>query len=151
MIDNEVPPEGREATSANLLSEWKVLDQAYGRGDRTGCARRVPGCPVRSSRGGVGGNRMLLLTPEPVPWDLLLAVTANQRDVNLACLEEVDKFNDPLESLPQRAKQKSAGGNMVAISPKNSMPRDVNPMWPSSAVRSSNVGPLVGGRVVNEE
>ena len=46
VIDNEVPPEGREASCANLLSEWKVLDQAYACGDRTGCARRVPGCPV---------------------------------------------------------------------------------------------------------
>ena len=132
MIDNEVPPEGREATSANLLSEWKVLDQAYGRGDRTGCARRVPGCPVRSSCGGVGGNRLLLLTPEPVPWDLWLAVTANQRDVNLACLVEVDKFNDPLESSPQRAKQNSAGGTIAAYSSKNSMPCEVNQMWYSS-------------------
>ena len=40
-------------------------------------------------------------------------MTANHRNVNFASLEEVGKLNDSLESLSQRAEQKSAGGPMV--------------------------------------
>ena len=151
MIDDKVPPESRGATGEKLVSKWKVLDQAYARGDRTGHARWVPGCPVRLSCRGVGGNRMLLLTPEPVSWELWLAVTANQRNVNLASLEEADKFNDPLESLSQRAKRESAGGSISAYSSRNSSPCDVNPMWASGAACSRKLGPFVNGRIAHEE
>ena len=94
---------------------------------------------------------MLLLTPEPVSWELWLAATANQPNVNLASMEEVDKFNEPLESLSWRAKIKSAGGAIVAYSSQNTMPRDVNPTWSSSTARSRKVGRLVDGRIANEE
>ena len=86
MIDKEVLPENRVAMCENLASEWKSLDVEYARGVRTGHARWVPGCPVRMSCGGVGGNRMLMLTPGPVSWELRRAVPANHRNVNLASL-----------------------------------------------------------------
>ena len=92
---------------------------------------------------------MLLMTPEPVAWELRLALTAGHRYVNLASMEGVGRFNDPSESLSQRAKQKSAGGAMAALSSKDSTPFDVNPMWSSSTARSCEVGPLVDGRIVN--
>ena len=57
---------------------------------------------------------------------------AGHRNVNLASLAEVDKLNEPLESLSQRAKQKSAGG----------------PTWAARAARPRKVGPLVNGRIV---
>ena len=72
-----------------------------------------PGCPVRVGCGGVGGNRLLLMTPEPVSRDMWLAAPSNLRNVNFASLAEVGKLGMPLESSPQRAKQVSPGGTMV--------------------------------------
>ena len=92
-----------------------------------------------------------MLTPEPVSWKMWLAATANRRNVSLASLAEVDKLSNPLESLSQRAKQKSAGGPMVADSSKNSTPREVSPTWSPSTARSRKVGPLVNGRIADEE
>ena len=105
---------------AALVGEWKALGRAYARSDRMGQARWLPGCPVRVSCGGVGGNRMLLFTPEPASWVLWLEVSSNLRYVNLASLAEVDWLDDPAESPSQLAKQKSAGGVMAAYSSKNS-------------------------------
>ena len=65
-IDKEVRPEDRVATCEDLVNEWGSLDVDYARGVRTGHARWLPGCPFRMSCGGVGGNRMLALTPGPV-------------------------------------------------------------------------------------
>ena len=65
-IDKEVRPEDRVATCEDLVNEWGSLDVDYARGVRTGHARWLPGCPVRMSCGGVGGNRVLALTPGPV-------------------------------------------------------------------------------------
>ena len=108
-----------------------------------------PGCPARVACGGVGGNRVLLLTPEPVSRDIWMAV--NLRNVNFASMAEVDKLGDPLESLPQRAKQKSAGGAAVAYASKNRAQRRANPMWSQSTARERKVGPLVDGQIVAEE
>ena len=98
VINAEVSYEDRAATCERLVTEWKCLGQEAARGDRSGRARWVPGCPVRVARGGVGGNRLLLLTPGPVTWELRPAATANLRNVNLASLAEVDKLNNPFES-----------------------------------------------------
>ena len=110
VIDAEVSPEDRDETRGKLAADWKGLDSAYASGDRVGHAGWVPGCPVRAACGGVGGNRLLLLTPEPVAWEFWSAVTANLRNVNLASFERVDGLGDPLESLSHCAKQKSVGG-----------------------------------------
>ena len=89
------------------------MGRSHARGDLSGHARWLPGCPVRVSCCGVGGNRMPLLTPEPAPWALWLEVSPDLRNVNLATLAEVGRLDGPAESLSQRAKQKSAGGLMV--------------------------------------
>ena len=101
--------------------------------------------------GGVGGNRLLLMAPEPVSWDLWLAVSSNLRNVNFASLAEVDKLGMPLESLFQRVKQAPSGETMVIHVPKNSAQCTVSPMWSLSTVRERGVGPLVGGQIVFEE
>ena len=62
------------------------------RGELSGCARRVPGCPVRVSLSGVGRNRLLVATPEPASWDLRVAATSNHRNARLASMAAVDKL-----------------------------------------------------------
>ena len=62
----KVADEGREEACQLLMDEWRELEASYTRGAKSGVARWVPGCPVRVSIGGVGGHRMLVLTPEPV-------------------------------------------------------------------------------------
>ena len=79
--------------------------------------------------GGVGGNRLLLMAPEPVSWATWLTASSDLRNVNRASLAEVDKLEDPSESLAQRAKQVSAGGKMAVFSPKTSRQRKVKAMW----------------------
>ena len=110
-----------------------------------------PGCPARVACGGVDGNRLLLMAPEPVSWDLWLAVSSNLRDVNFASLAEVGKLGMPLESLSQRAKQVSPGGTMAIYASKNSAHCAVGPMWSLDTARQRGVGPLVGGQIVVEE
>ena len=119
------------------------MDRSCARGGRAGHARWFPGCPARVSRGGVGGNRMLLLTPEPASWALWLEVSSNLRYVNLASLAEVDRLDDPVESPLQRAKQKSAGGLMAAYSSRNSAQCRANPMW--SPIWCPSQGRTAGG------
>ena len=136
---------------AALVGEWKGLDRSCARGERRGRPRWLPGCPVRVSCGGVAGNRMLLLTPEPASRALCLEVSSNLRNVNLASLAEVDRIGDPAESLSQRAKQKSAGGLMAAYSPKISAQFRANPVWPPRSARLRKVGPLADGLIPQEE
>ena len=151
VIHIEVSPEDRAETCEKLVAEFTGLDLAYASGRRAGHARWVPGCPGRAACGGVGGNRLLLLTPEPVTWELWSAVMADLRNVNLASLEKVDGLDDPLESLPQRAKRKSVGGQMAVYASKNSPQCAFRPMWPTSTARARKMGPLVDGRVVAVE
>ena len=92
--------------------------------------------------GGVDGNRLLLMAPEPVSWDLWLAVSSNLRDVNCASLSEVGKLGMPLESLSQRAKQVSPGGTMAIYASKNSAQCTASPTWSLSTARERGVGPL---------
>ena len=67
---DEVSEPDRESVSMTLVREWKCFERMLMRGDSDGYARRFPGCPVRVSLGGVGGNRLLLLTPEPASREL---------------------------------------------------------------------------------
>ena len=133
-----------------LVGEWKDLGRAYVRGDREGHARWLPGCPAHVSCGGVGGNRLILLTPEPASWDRWLEASANLRNVNLASLAEVDKLGEPSAPLPPRAKQKSPGGTMAVYAPKDSAQRRVNPTWPPRSVRKHEAGPCVDGLIFSE-
>ena len=151
VIGAPAPPgdiaESREA----LVNEWKALGRTYARGGREGHARWLPGCPVRVSRGGVGGNRLLLLTPDPASWDLWVDGSCNLRNVNFARLAEVDKLDDPAESLSHRAKQRSPSGAVAAYASKNSSQRRHNPAWPPRSVRVRKVRPLADGMILHEE
>ena len=68
----------------------------------------------------------------------------------LARVSEVDESSDSQESLSQRAKQLSAGGQMVVYSPKDGKQRAVNPMRPEGAVRGRKVEPLSSDGIVGE-
>ena len=129
------------------MSDWRNLESAYARGESAERARWIPGCPVRASLGGVGGNRLLVLTPEPAPWELRPAATSNHRNVRLASMAAVDRLKSPTESLAHRAKQPSAGGNMLVYSPRNSSARELPLMWSPRTTRARGVGPPVNGIV----
>ena len=47
VIDGPVPPDETPAACAALAEEWNRLDRPYARGDQSGRARWLPGCPVR--------------------------------------------------------------------------------------------------------
>ena len=101
--------------------------------------------------GGVGGNRLLLMAPEPVSWATWLTASSNLRNVIRASLAEVDKLDDPPESLAQRAKQVSAGGKMAVYSSKTSRQRQVKDIWSPKPVRAHRVGPMVDGVIMEGE
>ena len=88
---------------SSLARERKNFEGAFMRGDTSGYALWAPGCPVRVSLGGVGGNRLSLLPPEPASWELRSEVTSNRRNVRLASMA-ADELKSPTESLAQRAK-----------------------------------------------
>ena len=59
------------------------------------------------------------MTPEPISWDLRSPVSENRRGVKRVSMAKVDKLKSHLESLPQRPKQSSAGGDMMVYSSKS--------------------------------
>ena len=111
-----------------MADEWEELERAYMQGDVTVQARWMSGGPVRAAIGGVGGNRWLLMAPEPVPAELWRLVSGNLRNVKMTRLTEVDRAGDAQTSLAQRAKQPSAGGTMTVSSPKTGTRRHVTPL-----------------------
>ena len=96
-----------------MVDEWDEHERAYTQGDHAAQARWMSGGPVRAAIGGVGGNRWLLLVPEPVSAELRRSVSRNLRNVKMTHLAEVDRIGDAQVSLTQRAKQPSAGGAMT--------------------------------------
>ena len=150
-MERAVSSDNLVETCETLVNECKSLGRANARGVRGGHARWVSGFPVRAPCGGVGGNRLLLLTLEPVSWGLWLEVSSNLRNVNFASLAEVDRLNDPPESASQRAKQKSAGGTTAVCASKNNAPCVANPPWSPSSAHGREVWPIVGGHIISEE
>ena len=118
-----------------LVREWRALEAAHVRGDRSACARWSPGCPLRVSLGGVGGNRWFVMIPEPIAWDLWSSVSENHRNAKRVNLAQVDKSKSQLESLSQRHKLPSAGGDMAACSSKSGAKRDLLPSWSPRTMR----------------
>ena len=112
---------------SKMIDEWQELEQAYARGDATVQARWMSGGPVRAAIGGIGGNRWLLMVPEPISADLWGSVSGNLRNVKLTCLSEIDRDGNAQLSLAQRAKQPSAGGAMMVFSSKTGSRRHVAP------------------------
>ena len=151
VMDDEVSDAGREAVCSTLASDWRNLESAYARGESAGCARWVPGCPVRVPLGGVGGNRLLVLTPEQAPWDLRYAVTSNHRNARLASMVAVAKLESPTKSLAQRAEQPAAGGNIWVYSPNDRSARELPSMWSPRTMRVRGVGPSANSFAVEEE
>ena len=105
---------------------------------------------MRAACGGVGGNRLLLLVPEPITSELRLEVTSNLRNVRLGRMSGIDESGDSQESLSQRARQPSAGGQMVVYSSRSGMQRAANPMRPESTARGRKVRPLSSDGIAGE-
>ena len=99
---------------------------------------------MRAAIGGVGGNRWLLMVPEPIPAELWKSVSGNLRNVKLTCLSDVDRAGDAQSSLAQRAKQPSAGGTMSVFSSKTGSRRHVIP-WSEANQGSAQVEDLSQG------
>ena len=94
---------------------------------------------------------MVVLTPEPVSWDMWCSVTGNHRNVHLASLQPVGDCKSPADSLAQRAKKPSAGGDMAAFSPVSGLQRELPPRWSPGTIDEFHVGPHLAGRVAREE
>ena len=104
VTDDEVSEPDREALCSTLVRERKNFEGAVMRGGTSGYALWAPGCPVRVSLDGVGGNRLSLLPPEPASWELRSEVTSNHRNVQLAWMAAADELKSATESSTQRAK-----------------------------------------------
>ena len=104
VVADEVSETDREALRSPPVREWKNCESASMRGEPSGYARWIPGCPIRVSLGGVGGNRLLVLTPEPASRELWAGVTSHHRNVRSASLVAVDESKSPTESLARCAK-----------------------------------------------
>ena len=85
------------------------------------------------------------MTPEPISWDLRSSVSENRRGVKRVSLAKVDKLKSHLESLPQRPKQSSAGGDMMVYSSKSGAKRDLLPLWSPRTMRNHGAAPSVNG------
>ena len=105
---------------------------------------------MRATWGGVGGNRMLLKVPEPITSELWPEVTGDLRNVRLGRLSEVDARGDPQQSSVSRAKQPSAGGRMVAYSPKSGTQRAVEPWQSPDLALGRKAKPLSEGGIPAE-
>ena len=82
---------------------------------------------MRAAIGGIGGNRWLLMAPEPIPAELWRSAPGNLRNVKMTRLSEIDRAGDAQTSLAQRAKQPSAGGTMKIFASKTGTRRHVEP------------------------
>ena len=93
---------------------------------------------------------MLLMVPEPITFELRSGATANLLNVRLDCLSEIDGRGDPQQSSVSRAKQPSAGGRMVAYSPKSGTQRAVEPWQSPDLALGRKAKPLSEGGIPAE-
>ena len=94
---------------------------------------------------------MLVLTPEPASWGTWCSVIGNRRNAHMASVRAVGDRKSPADPSAQRAKLRSAGGDMAAFSPASGMKRELPTMWPPRTTRQLGVGPSLGGRIVEEK
>ena len=66
-VRDKVSDDEREDVCTLLEAERSRLEAEWVAGNVSGFPRWVPGRPARLSLGGVGGGRMLALSPEPAP------------------------------------------------------------------------------------
>ena len=76
-VEGQVADDRNEEARQISVDDWNELEALYARWARSGAARRVAGFPVRVSIGGVGGHRMLVLTPEPALWEIWCSIIGN--------------------------------------------------------------------------
>ena len=112
-VRDRVGGDDREAVCVQSVAEWRRLEAERAAGDNFGVARRVRGCPGRMSFRGVGGGRMLGVTPGPVLWPPWLAVVYNRRNVRALLFDSVGAHGTAADRLGQRSKPPSAGGEMA--------------------------------------
>ena len=84
-VRDELSVDAGQDVCAQLVVELRRLEA----GDKSKVARWVSGRPVRISVGGVGGARMLGMTPEPVLFSAFQAVVGNHRNVKGLSVEYV--------------------------------------------------------------
>ena len=112
---------------SKLVEEWSEQERAYMQDDHSVQTKWMSGGPVRATIGGIGGNRWLLMVPEPVTAEVWRAVSGNLRNAKMTRLEDVDRLGDAQVSLAERAKQLSAGGSMTIFSSRTGARRQVIP------------------------
>ena len=110
----------------------------------------MSGGPVRAGIGGVGGNRWLLMAPEPIPAELWRSVSGNLRNVKMTRVAEVDRLGDAQVSLAERAKQPSAGGAMAIYSSKTGTRRYVAPLGDERDSRDQDAEPGIPAGIDGE-
>ena len=90
------------------------------------------------------------MAPGPITSELRSEVTSNLRNVRLGRMSEVDESGDPQEALSRRAKQPSAGGQVVVYSSKSGMQRAATPMRPESPALGRKDRPLSSDGIFGE-
>ena len=73
-------------------------------------ARWASGCVVDIAFGGVGGRRILSITPEPAQWSAFSDMVRDHRDVRDLPIESHDATGGAGDTVAQRSKSLSVGG-----------------------------------------
>ena len=114
-----VDAKGRERVCAELASEWEHLGMVWPNGNNSEVARRAPGCPVRVAFGGVGGGRLLGLSPGPALSPGRAGEVKNRRNFRGLVLEFSDAHGDVGEPLGQRSGPPPPEGDMLVFLSKS--------------------------------
>ena len=103
-VRDEVGEADREGVRAQLVAEWMRFEAGWVEGVKSIVAWRSSGRPVRISLGGVGGGRMLGMTPVPGPWPTRQAAVGNNRDARVPPFKFADARGAKVDRLAQRTK-----------------------------------------------
>ena len=116
-VRDEVSEADREEVCAQLVAEWNCIEAGWVAGGKANVARRASGRRARIPLGGVGGDRLLRMNPEPVIRPTWQAVVGNHRNAQGLLFEYAGAHGATVARLAKRAKPPSAGGEMVVFSP----------------------------------
>lgn len=83
--------------------------------------------------------------------DLWESATEGRRSVNLVAFSEGDARGSAFDSLPQPAREPSAGGDMTAYSPFKGRPCGLSGMWAPRAAAMLRAGAASPVGVENDE
>ena len=115
-VRDKVSDAERQGVCAQLVVWWKRLGVEWTAGDKSNVACWDPGCPVRMSPGGVGGGRILGITPEAAPWSTWEVLVDRRRNVRGLLFENVDAHGTEVDRLGRRAEAPSPGGDIRVYS-----------------------------------